>query len=334
MRIVFAGTPEYAVPSLQALAAYGAGHQVVGVVTQPDRARGRSKQLLPPPVKVAARALGLNDDVIFQPKSINERGTLDVLRALAPDLLCVVAYGGLLKDEALALAKLYPINAHGSLLPRHRGAAPIAAAIAAGDAETGVCIMKMERGLDSGPVMVQREVVIQPDDTAGTLHDKLAALSATCFRDALRLIGEGHAHFAAQDESQATYAPKLSKDSGRLDWAKPAAELERHVRAMTPWPGAWTTVAAPDGSAPKRLRVHAAALPKQPPAHTPAPGEAEPLETKDPQGRDTTALCAGCGDGGALLLLTVQAEGAKAMGVREFLNGAGRPYAGGCRLGA
>lgn len=334
MRIVFAGTPEYAVPSLQALAGYGAGHQVVGVVTQPDRARGRSKQLMPPPVKVAARALGLNDDVIFQPKSINERATLDALRALAPDLLSVVAYGGLLKDEALALAKLYPINAHGSLLPRHRGAAPIAAAIAAGDAETGVCIMKMERGLDSGPVMVQREIVIQPDDTAGTLHDKLAALSATCFCDALRLIGEGHAHFAAQDESQATYAPKLSKDSGRLDWAKPAAVLERHVRAMTPWPGAWTTIAAPDGSAPKRLRVHGTALPKQPPARLPAPGEAEPLETKDPQGREATALCAGCGDGGALLLFTVQAEGAKAMGVREFLNGAGRPYAGGCRLGA
>lgn len=334
MRIVFAGTPEYAVPSLQALAVYGAGHQVVGVVTQPDRARGRSKQLQPPPVKVAARALGLGDDAIFQPQSINERAALDALRALAPDLLCVVAYGGLLKDEALSLAKLYPINAHGSLLPRHRGAAPIAAAIAAGDDQTGVCIMKMERGLDSGPVMVQRELGIQPDDTAGTLHDKLAALSATCFRDALRLIDEGHAHFAAQDESQATYAPKLSKDSGRIDWTKPAAALERHVRAMTPWPGAWTTVAAPDGSAAKRLRVHAAALPKQQPPQRPAPGKAEPFETKDPQGRETTALCAGCGDGGTLLLLAVQAEGAKPMSVREFLNGAGRPYAGGCRLGA
>jgi len=308
MRIVFAGTPEYAVPSLIKLHALAPRHEVVGVVSQPDKPKGRSKEPAPPPVVEAARKLGIASEHIFQPKSINKREVLDAIAALQPDLLCVVAYGGLLKQRALSLAKLYSINAHGSILPRHRGAAPIQAAIMAGDAETGVGIMKMELGLDTGPVLLTRTMPISASDDAGTLHDRLAELSAECFVEAVEKMAAGRVTFVPQDETRASYAAKLEKDTGRIDWSKDAVYLERFMRAMNPWPGAWTALSLPDGTQPLRLRIVRATV----------GGVAS-----------DSLLLAPCGDGKALAILEIQPEGKRPMSSAEFLRGAGRKYAAG-----
>ncbi|MBI3828645.1 MAG: methionyl-tRNA formyltransferase [Planctomycetes bacterium] len=319
MRIVFAGTPDYAVPSLRALASLKPRHEIVAVVTQPDRPKGRSKVPTPPPVKAAALELGIPAERIFQ-KSINKPDVLDALRALVPDLLCVVAYGGLLKKDALALAKRYPINAHGSLLPKFRGAAPIQAAILEGERETGVCIMKMEEGLDSGPVMLRRALPIEPEDTAGTLHDKLSALSAECFVEALGEIEAGQAKFEVQDHARATHVPKLTKDSGTIDWSKSAEYLERFLRAMSPWPGAWTAISTPDGKTRKRLRVASASV-----SENSSRAQGDVVAEK-------SAFVVTCGLG-ALRITCIQPEGAREMRVEEFLNGAGRAFAAGARMG-
>jgi len=365
MRIVFAGTPDYAVPSLKALAALAPAHEVVAVVTQPDRAKGRSATPTPPPVKAAALALGIKPERIIQ-RSINKPEALEFLRGLAPDLLCVVAYGGLLKKDALELAKLFPLNAHGSILPQHRGAAPIQAALLAGDAQTGVCIMKMEAGLDTGPVLLERAIPILPTDTAGTLHDKLAELSAACFVEALKLPDLAGATFTPQDHAHATYAGKLSKDTGRVDWSKDAVFLERFVRAMSPWPGAWTSIALPDGKNSKRLRIAKAALPPGTPraasltrvisladvqkmqstagqAAADSATESRAAELAPPAAVRVVSVANApredgaarfeveCGQG-ALQLLRVQAEGGREMSVDEFLRGQGRLYANGARV--
>lgn len=316
MRILFLGTPDYAVPSLLRLHGLAPRHEVVGVVSQPDKPKGRSKVPSPPPVVEAARKLDIPNERIFQPRSINKPAVLDVLRALAPDLLCVVAYGGLLKKEALALPKLYPINAHGSLLPKHRGASPVQAALLAGDAETGVCIMKMERGLDTGPVMLHRAIPIRPGDDAGTLHDRLAELSAECFVEAVDRIAAGPVVFEPQDESKASYAAKLEKNSGLIDWNRPTAELERFIRAMNPWPGAWTSIALPDGSQKMRVRVCTA-------IEHPASTESQVAGAGH---ADTEQIVIKCGNGGALAVQQIQPEGKRPMSVAEFLRGAGRKF--------
>lgn len=321
MKIVFAGTPDYAVPSLRALAGLAPEHELVAVVTQPDKPKGRSRAPTPPPVKAAALNLGVQAERIFQ-KSINRPETLAALRALTPDLFCVVAYGGLLKKDALALPKKYCINAHGSLLPKFRGAAPIQAALLAGEAETGVCIMKMEEGLDTGPVLLRRVLRIEPDDTAGTLHDKLATLSAQSFVEALREISVGREQFEPQDHAQTSYAPKLSKDSGVLDWTKVAAFLERFVRAMTPWPGAWTTLLATDGLSRQRVRIAKA----EPTSGTTGAAGTFTV-TKLPSGAALEIFCTG----GTLRVLVLQPEGKKEMPVEAFLNGAGRTFVYGGR---
>lgn len=335
MRIVFAGTPDYAVPSLKALVGLKPSHEVVAVVTQPDRPRGRTRDPLPPPVKAAALELGVEPDRILQPRSFNEADNMKALADLAPDLLCVVAYGGLLNEEALSLARLFPLNAHGSLLPLYRGAAPIQAAILAGDDETGVSIMRMARKLDSGPVMLQREAVIHPDDTAGTLHDRLSALSATCFLDAIRLIEEDSAVFAEQDESQATYAAKLTKDTGKLDWTQGADYLERFIRAMTPWPGAWSQLSASGGDSGVRMRVARAIRPKGvSTATTGDPGQVQVVDAPRPEdGMAEDCFSVRCGDGERIHVFRVQTAGAREMSVAQFLRGAGRKFREGCALG-
>jgi methionyl-tRNA formyltransferase len=316
MRILFLGTPDYAVPSLVKLHALAPKHEVVGVVSQPDKPKGRSKEPSPPPVVEAARKLGIPNECIFQPRSINKTAVLDPLRALAPDVLCVVAYGGLLKKDALALARLYPINAHGSLLPKYRGASPIQAALLAGDAESGVCIMKMELGLDTGPVMLRRAIPIAPTDDAGTLHDKLAALSADCFVEGIEQIAAGPVTFEPQDEAKASLTKKLEKNSGTIDWKRSAVELERFVRAMNPWPGAWTSVALPDGSQKVRVRVCHANLwgAGVPPASVSGAANAE-----------SDSFTVACGNG-ALVITQIQPEGKRPMSVAEFLRGAGRKF--------
>jgi len=320
MRIVFCGTPDYAVPSLERLARLGPRHPVVAVVSQPDKPKGRSGTPTPPPVVEAARRLGIAAQDILQPPSINQREVLERLKALSPDLLCVVAYGGLLRKNALALPRRCAINAHGSLLPRYRGASPIQAALLAGDAETGVSIMKMERGLDTGPVMFRRTLPIQPTDDTGTLHDRLAALSAECLAEAVELLDAGAAVFAPQDEAEASYAAKLEKDSGRMDWSQPAVVLERFVRAMTPWPGAWTSVSLPDGSQTMRVRVASAALS----ACCQAAGQGVGLAGG---AGEAAVINVGCGDGGLLAVKGLQPEGKRPMSAAEFLRGAGRKFA-------
>ncbi|MGB7212889.1 MAG: methionyl-tRNA formyltransferase [Gemmatimonadales bacterium] len=239
MRIVFFGTPEFAVPSLRALLRESDAFTVVGVVTQPDRPRGRSRStLVPPPIKVAALEAGIP---VFQP----ERPVGDVfhkqLEHFRPDIGVVAAYGHILRPEVLSLPPRGMINVHASLLPRHRGAAPINWAILSGDQVTGISIMQMEAGLDSGPVYHQVETPIDATDTAGSLTDRLAVLGAASLIEGLTLIESGIARAAPQDPASVTLAPKTTRDLTRIDWTEDAVQVARRIRAFDPAPGAWTT---------------------------------------------------------------------------------------------
>lgn len=314
MKIVFCGTPDYAVPSLKKLHALAPAHELVAVVSQPDKPKGRSKIPTPPPVVEAALKLGIPRERVFQPRSINRTDVLNALRALQPDILCVIAYGNILKADALALGKHFPINAHASLLPKYRGAAPIQAAILAGDSQTGVCIIKMEAGLDTGPVLLRRAISIDPRDTAGTLHDKLAELSADCFAEALDRISRNDFTLEPQDDASASYAGKIEKSSGSIDWRKPAIEIERHVRAMTPWPGAWTMLTSPAQQ--QRLRLASVTIADAPRAVAGAGSYEESAQR----------LIAACGDERALQILSVQPEGKREMSAAEFMRGSGRVF--------
>jgi len=318
MRIIFCGTPEYAVPSLLALHALP-GHTVVGVVSQPDRPKGRTQIPTPPPVVEAARKLSIPGIAILQPKSINNRVPLEKLRALQPDVLCVVAYGGLLKQDALSVPRLCAINAHGSLLPRHRGASPIQAALLAGDPETGVTIIKMELALDSGPMLLMRSFPIAPGDNAGTLHDKLAQLSAECFVESIQRLAAGNANFEAQNHALATYVTKLEKDSGRIDWTKPAPFLDRFIRAMNPWPGAWTSIGHPSGKPKMRVRISRAKMLKNSGESVAGTAHVDPAALSE-------GIPVGCGEGGTLLVQEIQPEGKREMSCAEYLRGAGRQF--------
>lgn len=297
-RVVFAGTPEFAVPSLRAIAGHG---ELLAVYTQPDRPAGRGRALAASPVKQAAQALGVP---VLQPETLRDAAAQDALRALAPDLLVVVAYGLILPKAVLAIPRYGCWNVHASLLPRWRGAAPIQRAIEAGDSETGVCLMQMARGLDTGPVLLRLTTPIAQSDTGGSLHDRLAELGAQALREGLTWLRAGQLPPAVpQPEQGVNYAHKLDKAEARLDWAQPAAALARKVRAFHPWPIAEAEL---DG---ERLRIHAAiALPESSPA---APGSVVQA------GRD--GIDVACGDG-TLRLLTVQREGGKALPVRDYLN--------------
>jgi methionyl-tRNA formyltransferase len=238
MRIVFFGTPEFALASLRAL--LQGRFDIAGVVTQPDKPQGRSRsELVPPPVKVVAQAEGIP---VLQPV----RPVGDVfstsLRRLEPDLGVVVAYGHILRPDVLAIPPRGMINVHASLLPRHRGAAPVQHAILAGDTETGVSIMQMEAGLDSGPVLHRVSTPIAPDETGGALMARLAELGAVALVESLSLMSAGLARPQPQDESRATYAPKVDKEIARLAWEHDAASLVRQVRAFDPSPGAWSSL--------------------------------------------------------------------------------------------
>jgi len=298
LRIVFAGTPDFAVPCLRAAAARG---EVVAAYTQPDRPAGRGRQLTPSPVKVEALARGIP---VFQPENFKSAEAREQLRALAPDLMVVVAYGLILPQSVLDIPRLGCWNVHASLLPRWRGAAPIQRAIEAGDAETGVCLMQMEKGLDTGPVLLSLSTPVSDDDTGGSLHDRLAALGAEVLSDGLGLLRAGMRPVPRPQPAEGvTYAHKLDKAEARLDWSRPATELANRVRAFHPWPVAEAELAG------ERLRIHAArALPASPGA---APG------TVLAAGRD--GLDVACGEG-ALRLLKVQREGGRAMDVADYLN--------------
>lgn len=225
------GTPQFAVPSLEVLLEH---FNLVGVVTQPDRPRGRGRQLEPPPVKVVAEAHRLP---VLQPRTLRAPEALADLAALEPDLLITAAFGQILKPDVLNLPRLGVINVHASLLPRWRGAAPVAAAIRAGDRETGITLMRTEEGLDTGPILARRAIPIRPDHTQGSLAGELALLGAALLRETLPPFFRGEITPQPQDGSLATLAPQLRKEDGRLRWTDPAAAIERQVRAFDPWPG-------------------------------------------------------------------------------------------------
>ena len=303
-RIVFAGTPHFAVPCLQA--ALRSGHEVVGVYTQPDRPAGRGRELVPSAVKVLAQQCNVP---VFQPGDFKSPEARAQLEALKPDLMIVVAYGMILPRSVLRIPRLGCWNVHASLLPRWRGAAPIQRALLAGDTRTGVCLMKMEAGLDTGPVMISLETPIAPDDTTGTLHNRLATLGAQLVEDALKLLRVGLSP-AAQPQAAdgVTYARKMEKAEARLDLALPAVELERAVRAFYPWPVAELQLEG------ERLRVHQAEVVADAPAA--APGTL--LEA------DRRGILLATGIGG-LRLLRVQREGGRPVGAADYLNA--RPLA-------
>ncbi len=242
MRIVFFGTPDFAVPSLEALVA--AHHVVVLAVTQPDRARGRSRSnLLPPPVKARAESLVIP---VLQPDRPRGDAFEQALRDARADLGVVVAYGHILKPEVLAIPRLGMINVHASLLPAWRGAGPIQAAIAAGDTTTGVTIMQMEAGLDSGPAILTRSLPIRPHETTGELTPRLARLGAETLVEAVALLDAEQATFTPQDHTRASYAPKVTRQSARIDWTGSAEHVANHIRAFDPAPGAWSSTARTD----------------------------------------------------------------------------------------
>lgn len=228
------GSPEFALPTLQALAE---NYQVVGVVTQPDRPSGRGRSLTPPPVKVLAESLQLP---VIQPERLKEPGAMEQLAAWQPEMIVVAAFGQILRRAVLDLPPFGCINVHASLLPRWRGAAPIQAALLHGDAETGVTIMKMDPGVDTGPLLSRRAGPVLPDDTAASLSARLARTGAELLIETLPAYLQGEIEPQPQDEAGATYAPMLKKEDGRLDFSAGAQELERRVRAFNPWPGAFT----------------------------------------------------------------------------------------------
>ena len=298
MRIVFAGTPAFAVPSLRAAHAH---HEVVAVYTQPDRPAGRGRGLTPSPVKLEAIQRGIP---VLQPLSLKKKSTQDALRELQPDVMIVVAYGLILPQAVLDIPQYGCWNVHASLLPRWRGAAPIQRAIEAGDEETGVCLMQMEAGLDTGPVLLAQSLDIGPEETGGQLHDRLADLGAQVLRDALGLLRAGvRLPPHPQPDEGVAYAHKLDKAEARLDWTQSAAVLARKVRAFNPWPIAEAQLAG------ERLRIHGAVAVDQ--AHDAAPGT---LLSAGRQGLDVA-----CGQG-VLRLRVVQREGGKAITAADYLN--------------
>ncbi|WP_263143665.1 methionyl-tRNA formyltransferase [Pseudomonas sp. RIT-PI-AD] len=309
MRIVFAGTPEFAAHHLQAL--LDARQPVVAVYTQPDRPAGRGQKLMPSPVKQLAERHGIP---VLQPASLRDPAAQAELAALAPDLMLVVAYGLILPQAVLDIPRLGCINSHASLLPRWRGAAPIQRALEAGDAESGVTVMRMEAGLDTGPMLLKSATPIGADDTGGSLHDRLAVLGAAAVVQALEGLAAGTLLGEIQDDALATYAHKLNKEEARLDWQRPARELERRIRAFDPWPVCHTGL---DGDT---LKVWAARLGEG----RGAPGEIVAASRE--------GLGVACGEG-VLTLTRLQLPGGKPLPFADLFNSRREQFAVGKVLG-
>ncbi len=300
-RLVFMGSPEFAVPVLRSRSE---SYPIAGGVTQPDRPAGRGRELTPPPVKMLARTLGLS---VIQPQKLRQPEAVQQLAAWAPDLIVVAAFGQILRQEVLDLPLYGCINVHASLLPRWRGAAPIQAALRYGDSQTGVTIMRMDPGVDTGPILRQKATPITEDDTAGTLSERLSRIGAALLLEVLPDYLAGKLQPVPQDDEGATYAPMLKKEDGELDFTQPAAELERRVRAFNPWPGAFTMVKG------QMLKIHRASVAE-------SDGEHKSMMPGQPaiyQGKPAFATSKGL-----LVLEELQPAGKKPMPGKNFLQGA------------
>ena len=301
--IVFFGTPEFAVPCLDALGA--AGHEVMLVVTQPDRPKGRGRKMAPPPVKTAALEHGFD---LFQPPSVRDPSVTDRLGGLAPDFFVVVAYGGILPEALLSLPKNGAVNVHASLLPHYRGSAPIQWAIINGETRTGVTTMLLDRGMDTGDILLSSETPIHSGDTAATLHDRLAEMGASLLIDTLAAFASGAVNPTPQDHSMATYAPLLKKSDGRIDWDAPAGAIDAFIRGMNPWPGAFTFLGS------RRLKLFLA---------TPLETTSEAVPGTVVRGfADELRIAAGKG---ALSVTEIQGASGKKLPIRDFLQGCPMP---------
>ena len=296
MRVLFIGTGEIGVPVLHSLQ-NSHDHELVAVVTQPDKPVGRAQRIEAPPIKAALEGSTLP---ILQPEKIKNPEAIAAIRALAPDVIVVMAYGQILPRAILEIPRLACLNLHASLLPRHRGAAPIQAAIVAGDRESGITVMYMDEGLDTGDILLRAKLEIAADETGGSLHDRLAQLAPGALHEALGLLQAGNAPRIPQDSSAATYAGKLEREDGRIDWTESAALIERKIRAFNPWPGAFAVLRDAAGRDLK-LKIFSA---KVVDAANKAPGEIV-VAAKD----------------GALSLGEVQLEGKRRMSAAEFLRG-------------
>jgi methionyl-tRNA formyltransferase len=302
------GSGEIGLPTLRWLA-HASEAVLVAVVTQPDKPVGRSQIHSPPPPKKLAATLGLP---ILQPTKVRRVEELDRILELSPDLIVVMAYGQILPKMLLEMPKLACLNLHASILPRHRGAAPIQASILAGDRITGLTVMYMAEGLDTGDILLTSQIAIRRRETGGSLHDRLAELGPQALASALELVISRRAPRIPQDESKATYAAKLDRESGRIDWSRDCWHLDRLIRAMNPWPGAFTFIPTP-GDSVKKLKIHRAL-----PIHR-ASGHEGVVHRIEDRGVVVT-----CGRG-ALLLLEVQLEGKRRMSAVEFVRGFALP---------
>jgi methionyl-tRNA formyltransferase len=312
MRIVFIGTGDIGVPTLQSL--LKSKHEVVAVLTQPDKPVGRAQLVEPPPIKKAlvngapyaspartGRALPIP---VLQPARIKDQQAIEEIRSLKPDVIVVMAYGQILPRDVLEIPKIACLNLHASLLPRWRGAAAIQTAIAAGDRETGITVMYMDQGLDTGDILLQRTIDIVPTDTGGSLHDRLAKVAPEALLGSLELLAKGSAPRIPQDNALATYAPKLKREDGKIDWTDPAEAIERKIRAFDPWPGAFMTIST-NGA--HNLKIFSATVV----GLRGTPGEILKCE-------NDLVVAAGRG---ALSLREVQLEGKRRMSAGEFLRG-------------
>jgi methionyl-tRNA formyltransferase len=300
MRIVFIGTGEIGVPTLEAL--LKSEHDVVGVVTQPDKPVGREQKIEAPPIKRIPTTVNI---AVFQPPRIKDPHAIEEIRALTPDVIVVMAYGQILPLAVLEIPKIACLNLHASLLPRWRGAAPIQAAIAAGDQETGITVMYMNEGLDTGDILLQRKVDISPTDTGASLHERLAQIAPEATLESLRLLTAKNVPRTPQDSTHATYAPKLKRDDARIDWSQPAEVIERKIRAFNPWPGAFMKIGE------QNLKIFSASV-------VDLCGEPGKILRSDEELVIAAAK-------GALSLREVQLEGKRRMSATEFLRGH-RPF--------
>jgi methionyl-tRNA formyltransferase len=298
MKVIFAGTPPFAAPALEALTS--TGHEIRLVLTKPDRPAGRGMKNVASPIKVLAETYGLP---VLQPESLRQPEAHATLAKVGADVMVVVAYGLILPPAVLNLPKFGCLNIHASLLPRWRGAAPIERAILAGDRETGISIMQMDQGLDTGAVLLRRPLLISEHDTTGTLREKLAELGAACIVEALASIAQGAAHAISQNNLEATYAAKIEKSEAEIDWRLSAERISRMVRAFNPYPGAYTRLGGIS------MKIWQASIRMKEKGE---PGEIIAVEPR--------AILVGCG-AGALVLEIVQKAGAKPMAAEQFLLG-------------